>query len=140
FSQRGAFRRGLPRFGRSDSEHGWPQVIPASELLHSGQVVVDWQTGRAAAVDAWRITSVDRPAPYQLRLGLAPLAAHSQAGGLAVFLKVLRVPAEAQLAVTAGPAGRPAVLSAAQSQRGHLLAMPDGEGTVVSLTLGRPTD
>jgi hypothetical protein len=47
FTRRGDYRRGMPLWGRTDSEHGWPQVVPTQAFLACGQVLLDWHSGRA---------------------------------------------------------------------------------------------
>lgn len=91
FTQRGDFRRGMPLWGLTDSEHGWPQVVPSAALLGTGQVFVDWHTDRVATVDGWQLESTSRDAdgPLTMRLSATSQPAEQQAGGL--FLKVARL-------------------------------------------------
>jgi hypothetical protein len=88
FTRRGDYRRGMPLWGSLDSEHGWPQVVPTGALLGSGQVVVDWVSGRAASVDGWRVESALKESGDLLSLELN--AVGMPARGL--LLRVLRLP------------------------------------------------
>lgn len=90
FTERGSFRRGMPCFGRVDSEHGWPQVAPASSFLDLGHVVIDWPTGRAAPVAGMR-ASVDRDrSGWKIRLERDKH--HTTPESTPVLVKVLRPP------------------------------------------------
>jgi hypothetical protein len=122
--QRGDYRRGMPLWGREDSEHGWPQVVPTGALLGSGQVMLDWPTARAAALDQWRVDGVDRRPDGALTLRLS-------GQGEAVYLRVLRVPTGSKFRVEAG--GEPLTLSGGVLEHGCMLNV--GEGKTLTLRL-----
>jgi hypothetical protein len=124
FMQRGDYRRGMPLWGREDSEHGWPQVVPTGALLGSGQVMLDWPTARAAALDQWRVDGVDRRPDGALTLRLS-------GQGEAVYLRVLRVPTGSKFRVEAG--GEPLTLSGGVLEHGCMLNV--GEGKTLTLRL-----
>lgn len=90
FMRRGDWRRGMPHYGRTDSEHGWPQVVPAASLLVLGQVTADWESGRAVGVDAWSVVNSYKESPDTLVLELAAPAAPTS-----FLFKLLRPPVQA---------------------------------------------
>jgi hypothetical protein len=107
FTRRGDFRRGMPLWGRTDSEHGWPQVVPSAALLGAGQLFIDWPSGRAAAVDGWQIEKVQRggegvravhQSPLHLQLSALPVPVEQRTGSL--LLKVGRLLQGTKLALT----------------------------------------
>ncbi|HET6313738.1 MAG TPA: hypothetical protein VFH60_07880 [Chloroflexia bacterium] len=122
FSRRGDYRRGMPLWGRTDSEHGWPQVVPSAALLGCGQVVVDWQTGRAASVDCWQVASSRKDGGSKLYLDLFLCERMGDRELVSVYLRVLRLPRDRKLRVDAN--GRKAYLTGAQLESGHLLNVP----------------
>jgi hypothetical protein len=87
FTTRGDIRRGMPRFGRLDSEHGWAQVLPVWAYLELGDVTVDWPSGRVACLDdrvAARLTP--RHAGWDLELEQRGRLDHS------ILVRLLRPP------------------------------------------------
>jgi hypothetical protein len=101
FTRRGDFRRGMPLWGRLDSEHGWPQVVPASAFLGTGQVMIDWRSGRAVGVDGWKVLSWDKDPRGTTIAELAPMKANIE-DDLPLFLRVLRLPRAEHVNVTVG--------------------------------------
>lgn len=122
FSRRGNYRLGMPLWGRTDSEHGWPQVSPSWALLNCGQVVVDWQTGRAASADCWQIASSrkDGERKLELDLFLCERSGHSEL--VSIYLKVVRLPRNLKLLVDAN--GRKVPMTGAHLEKGYLLNVP----------------
>ena len=126
FTRRGDYRRGMPLWGREDSEHGWPQVVPTGALLGSGQVMLDWPTARAAAIDAWQVEGCEHEPGGALAL---TLSGHERA----VFLRVLRVPEGSRFRVEAG--GEPLTMLGSVLEHGCLLPVGEGAATGVTLRL-----
>lgn len=122
FSRRGDYRRGMPLWGRTDSEHGWPQVVPSADLLRCGQVVVDWPTGRAASVDCWQVASSHKESGSKLSLDLFLCERTGDRELVSVYLRILRLPRNRKLQVDAN--GRKAHLTSAHLESGHLLNVP----------------
>lgn len=133
FTQRGDYRRGMPLWGRTSSEHGWPQVVPSSAFLATGQVLADWLTGRAAGVDTWDIQSVTGPADdkLQIELSKAAILESEQTGGL--YLRVVRLPWGSNALVTLN--GATFTLSAAQLGHGHMLPLTGTNRASLSVEL-----
>jgi hypothetical protein len=123
FAQRGDFRRGMPLWGRTDSEHGWPQVIPTSAFLGTGQLMVDWPRGRAVAVDNRQVENMQKEGDT-LTLTLSAVSAESATGGL--FVRVVRLEAGDTFSVEA--AGRSETVSVGQLAHGYILREPGPEG------------
>lgn len=132
FTQRGNYRRGMPLWGRTSSEHGWPQVVPAWAFLGTGQVLVDWLTGRAAGVDSWNIESVEKSAEGKLQLELSKAAIREEEQSAGLLLRIVRLPWDSNILVTLN--GTAFTLSAAQLKRGHML--PVTSINKVSLSIG----
>jgi hypothetical protein len=122
FSRRGDYRRGMPLWGRTDSEHGWPQVVPSASLLASGQVVVDWRTGRAASADCWQVASSHKDGDRKLSLDLFLCERVGHRELVSVYLRVVRLPRDRRLRVDAN--GRKVYLTGAHLEAGHLLNVP----------------
>ncbi|MEA2574903.1 MAG: hypothetical protein QOH93_2201 [Chloroflexia bacterium] len=122
FSRRGDYRRGMPLWGRTDSEHGWPQVAPSGALLASGQVVVDWPTGRAASADCWQVASSHKDSDRKLSLDLFLCERVGHRELVSVYLRVVRLPRNRKLRVDAN--GRKVYLTSAHLEAGHLLNVP----------------
>ncbi len=139
FTQRGDFRRGMPLWGRADSEHGWPQVVPSAALLGTGQVFVDWLTGRTAAVDGWRVESAHKEGDpltgsVTLKLSAIPVPQEQQTGGL--LLKVARLLPGSTLTLTCN--GTP--LAQSSSQLGHGCMLDARGSQYVTLSISLSTD
>ncbi|MDQ6693118.1 MAG: hypothetical protein M3014_01675, partial [Chloroflexota bacterium] len=131
FTKRGDYRRGMPLWGRTDSEHGWPQVVPTAALLGTGQLFVDWHTGRAAAVDGWSLDSAHKEGEdwVSLELSVLPLPAEQQASG--IFLKVARLPIGSTLTLTLNGTK----LKLPSSHLGHGRMLDTAGSDKVSLTI-----
>jgi hypothetical protein len=130
FSRRGDLRIGMPLWGRTDSEHGWPQVVPTAAFLGTGQVLLDWRSGQAIGVDGWQITRSFKPSDSQVVLELtAPHGLEDQASG-AMLLKVLRLP-QSTVAIEHG---EHSTVSAAQLEHGYLLHVPQSRAITISLS------
>jgi hypothetical protein len=134
FMQRGNVRIGMPRFGRRDSEHGWPQVVPSAALLSSGQVIVDWRSGQAVGVDGFDVIQTTRSDERTIRLTLTPMTSQTP---MAVLLKVLRLPDAPAVQVVAGDLTTQ--LAPHHLEAGHLLALPHAPMIELALTLAPQT-
>ena len=134
FSQRGNFRRGMPLWGRSDSEHGWPQVVPSAAFLATGQVVVDWRTGRAAAVDGWKLEDASKHTDEKLVLRLSPPSSTVEHGHEVLLLKVVRLPESPTIHVVFN--NQKTTLSSAQLAHGHIFTSLSS-GTI-ELVINKP--
>ena len=117
FSRRGDFRRGMPVFGMSDSEHGWPQVVPTADLLGAGQVIVDWQTGQAMGLDAWTVEAPEKEQAGSMSLTATTPLEDSRS----LLLKVVRLPESPGVILQAN--GRSIPVSSEQLAFGYLLAL-----------------
>lgn len=126
FTRRGDVRTGMPLWGRSDSEHGWPQVVPSSSMLGTGQVLVDWRSGRAVAVESFVITEIVA-GERSLRLRLTPVADQPTA----LLLRVVRLPSDATLLLRVG--SRSIVVTADMAGMGYLLSL--SQATPIDLDL-----
>ncbi|MDQ3929049.1 MAG: hypothetical protein M3328_07875 [Chloroflexota bacterium] len=122
FSRRGDYRRGMPLWGRTDSEHGWPQVVPSAALLETGQVVVDWETGRSASADCWQVASSHKEGGKKLSLDLFLCEWIGNRELVSLYLRVVRLPRNRKLRVDAN--GRKVYLTSAHLEAGHLLNVP----------------
>lgn len=131
FSQRGDVRIGMPRFGRTDSEHGWPQVVPTAAFLGSGQIVLDWRSGRGIGVDGWQVTRSEKPGELQVVLELAPTDSLDDQASRAMLLKVLRLP-QSSLQIELN--GERSIVSATQLEHGYLLHAPQSHTITLSLS------
>jgi hypothetical protein len=131
FSQRGDVRIGMPRFGRTDSEHGWPQVVPTAAFLGSGQIVLDWRSGRGVGVDGWQVTHSYKPSESQVVLELAPTDSLDDRASRAMLLKVLRLP---QSTLQIELHGERSTVSATQLEHGYLLHAPQSRAITISLS------
>ena len=89
FTERGDLRRGMPCFGRLDSEHGWAQVAPIRAFLELGHLTLDWPSGRIACPPGCEAAVIERrPDAVTVRLAnqrRTPLASP-------VLVRVLRPP------------------------------------------------
>jgi hypothetical protein len=132
FAQRGAVRIGMPLWGRTDSEHGWPQVLPAATFLSTGQVVLDWQSGRAVGVDGWQVTHSRQAVDGLVVLELTPTHSAGDQALQALFLKVLRLP-QSTLQLTLSDTT--ITVRAAQLEHGYLLRVPFSSTLTISLNL-----
>lgn len=130
FTQRGDVRIGMPRFGRTDSEHGWPQVVPTAAFLGTGQIVLDWRSGRGIGVDGWQVTSSRKTTDSQVVLELAPTDSLNDQASRAMLLKVLRLP---QSSVQIELHGERSTVSAIQLEHGYLLHAPPSRVITISL-------
>lgn len=128
FSSRGDYRRGMPILGRTDSEHGWPQVVPSAAFLGTGQVLVDWQTGRVAAVDGWHIAESVIGDVLTLHL-VTDIS--SSTGGIELFLKVVRLPDVRKLTLTVN--GEAMQVSRDQLSHGFLLSLSQASSTTLTI-------
>jgi hypothetical protein len=131
FSRRGDVRIGMPRFGRTDSEHGWPQVVPTSAFLGTGQIVLDWRTGRGIGVDGWQVTRSSRPTASQMVLELAPTDSLDDRASRAMLLKVLRLP-QSTLQIELN--GERSTVSTTQLEHGYLLHTPQSRAITIKLS------
>lgn len=136
FMQRGDFRRGMPLWGRADSEHGWPQVVPSAALLGTGQVLVDWLTGRTAAVDGWRLESAHKEGDHAtgsltLKLSPLPIPKEQQTGGL--LLKVAHLLPGSTLTLTCN--GTPFARTSSQLGHGCMLDTRGSQNVTLSISL-----
>ena len=131
FSQRGDVRIGMPRFGRTDSEHGWPQVVPTAAFLGSGQIVLDWRSGRGVGVDGWQVTRSHKPSDSQVVLELAPTDSLDDRASRAMLLKVLRLP-QSTLQIELN--GERSTVSATQLEHGYVLHAPQSRAITISLS------
>ncbi|HEX8600620.1 MAG TPA: hypothetical protein VF952_19155 [Chloroflexia bacterium] len=122
FSRRGDYRRGMPLWGRADSEHGWPQVTPSAALMETGQVVVDWPTGRAASADCWQVASSHKDGDSKLSLDLFLCERVGNRELVSLYLRVVRLPRNRKLRVDAN--GRKVYLTSAHLEAGQLLNVP----------------
>jgi hypothetical protein len=130
FAQRGAVRVGMPLWGRHDSEHGWPQVLPTATFLATGQVVLDWQTGRAVSVDGWQVTHSSRPPDGMVVLELTPTHSPGDQALQFLFLKALRLPQSTlQLIIS----DTTITVRAAQLEHGYLLRVPHSSTLTLNL-------
>lgn len=129
FAQRGDYRRGMPIFGRSDSEHGWPQVVPVAAFLGTGQIVLDWRTRRAAAVDGWNIAEV-QPGADSVQLTLTSVGASAADQ---MLLKVVRLPEQATVQVAIN--GAVQAITTEHLLHGTLLPVPAAERVAITLKL-----
>lgn len=131
FSRRGDVRIGMPRFGRTDSEHGWPQVVPTSAFLGSGQVVLDWRTGRGIGVDGWQVTRSYKTAESQVVLELDATDSLNDRESRAMLLKVLRLP-QSSLQIELN--GERSTVSTTQLEHGYLLHTPQSCAITIKLS------
>ena len=131
FTRRGDVRRGMPLWGRDDSEHGWPQVVPSIALLVVGQVLIDWRSGRALAVDSFAVTE-PTIADGWLRLTLRPTSDQIET----VLLRVVRLPSGTTLRLRAGMSST--VIAAETADVGYLLRLPDAAPIELDLALTSP--
>jgi hypothetical protein len=116
----------MPLWGREDSEHGWPQVVPTGALLGSGQVMLDWPTARAAGVDAWQVEECAHEPDGSL---LVRMAGRERA----VFVRLLRVPEGSKFRVEAG--GEPLTMAGAVLEHGCLLPVGDDAQSGVTMRM-----
>ncbi|HET9495304.1 MAG TPA: hypothetical protein VFR15_13830, partial [Chloroflexia bacterium] len=126
FTRRGDYRRGMPLWGREDSEHGWPQVVPTGALLGSGQVMLDWPTAHAAGVDAWQVEECAHESDGAL---LVRMAGRERS----VFVRLLRVPEGSKFRVEAG--GESLTMAGAMLEHGCMLPVGDRPESGVTLRL-----
>ncbi|MFL5735318.1 MAG: hypothetical protein ACJ78Q_19335 [Chloroflexia bacterium] len=108
FSRRGDYRRGMPLWGLTDSEHGWPQVVPTACFLATGQVVLDWPTGRTAVVADWQLEETERE-PGKVSIMLTPLHATAEGENAVLLLRLARRPRGGKLSLEVN--GRPVPVS-----------------------------
>ncbi len=121
FSQRGDFRLGMPLWGLTDSEHGWPQVIPSSAWLGCGNALLDFASGRAVAVDGWRLMSMDKAPDGTTSVRLSPADPKPPEWAGSLLLRVLRLPPISE--VTLEVNGRSTTLKRQQLEHGYMLEM-----------------
>ncbi|HEX6292190.1 MAG TPA: hypothetical protein VFZ66_23580 [Herpetosiphonaceae bacterium] len=131
FSRRGDVRVGMPLWGRSDSEHGWPQVVPTAAFLGTGQVVLDWRTGRAVGVDGWQVSQSQQPSEREVVLKLAPTDSAADQGHAAMCLKVLRLP-QSRLQLDLN--GERSIVQSSQLEHGYLLDVPLSHNSTLRLS------
>jgi hypothetical protein len=130
FTQRGDYRRGMPLWGRTDSEHGWPQVVPTQAFLACGQVLLDWHSGRAVAIDGWRVEKAAKAPDGRINLTLTRSAGSGTTG---LLLKVVRMPITEGAKLSAN--GATETVSSAHLAHGYMLNLPDEGGLNLQLSL-----
>jgi hypothetical protein len=135
FSRRGDFRRGMPLWGRTDSEHGWPQVVPSAAFLGTGQVLLDWHTGRAAGVDGWRIEQTRKENLSTVWMQLSRDSVVPQEQSTSLLLRVLRLPEGGDYRVTLETGDTKTNTTSARLGSGFILSIPQMEAITLAITL-----
>lgn len=103
FTRRGDFRRGMPVFGRADSEQGWAQALPLWAWLEVGHMQLDWPSGRVTALPGLRATC--RAETGERRRELSIHRTDRVREGAPLLLRILRPPAGHDLRIACqGPA------------------------------------
>jgi hypothetical protein len=129
FTRRGNYRRGMPLWGLPASEHGWPQVVPTGALLASGQVAVDWVSGRAASVDGWRVESSEKRSDGSITLELSAVNRSSSA----LLLRVLRLPVTDDIILNANAVKRH--VGSAELTHGCMIDLPTTARTSIEIRI-----
>ncbi|HEX9989718.1 MAG TPA: hypothetical protein VGE45_14740 [Chloroflexia bacterium] len=133
FKQRGDYRQGMPLWGRTDIEHGWPQVLPSAAFLDTGSICLDWATGHVAVIDPWRVIATSSDATGNRRvISLEPCPGDQIRRVFPLLLRVYRIPTQASLKVTAGD-GAARVITGHQVREGFVVDIQTRTDIVLEL-------